>query len=291
MQIFRFSHAKTVAVILSFFSVLAFAAGTVFTDSDGSKLTIESAEHGFKFKRQETRYYPQYANGGMSFFKVKSTESFTDFSEGGHAQSTITGISKENGRYAKRWSKTALGADFKLINEELVALTRHGCCGAESIASLFRVGDGKVAALVVHGQLFSLEVPNSPLNFRYIGINVEKGRPFRDGAFTYLGSFVYFSADSAVDKVHVYVQLPEHWGASLADFEVHLQAPNSLGRNNAIELWASDQSTDATRAFSGLKFTATTAFDNKEIRFTAKIDGDRMSVNSDNAGFVKLVRE
>lgn len=278
---------------LALVCTIAVAQGLVFQDKGKASLIIKKDENGHVFSTLETRYFPNYqADAGMEFYKTVSKESFSDYSEGAKAASTITRIAKTAaGEYKPVWSVNADGTNFKVVSEELVSTTTYGCCGAESISHLRAMQNGKLVASVIEDNVFTAEVPNSKLAFRYIGLAFDAKQPYELNGRNYLGTVLYFSAKKVLQTTHIYISLSEGWGASFQDVKPFVKAPNSVGYQKRIELWGSDRATDPQVAYTNFGLNAATSFDNTTIQFFARVQGDRMSITTDSPQLVRFISE
>lgn len=265
--------------VSSVVSATAFAAPTpIFTDSGTSSLTIHPAVEGLgeTYIKTETRYLEMGYPTDNVLKAVVTTKRYSG-AEGSQGKVALEMRTNDKGRLDKvLWTTSLEGEKVEVLNEDFVAVTTYGCCGASNTIRLLNAKTGNKIEAALEA-VYELEVPNTHHGKRYLALAVDSKAPAQAKGKSYVGTFSYFSADRILSRMRVYADLPRGWATNFSDFKVVGLASGSklqVFRDTKVTLWDTDGVANAAAAFRGV------ALDSK-LYYSTQEESVRIVINQD----------
>lgn len=272
-------------------AAVAAAATTMVTFSDqGSaslKVTKDSRNDMETIEITETRYfdlgYPTdyLAKAVIQTRRLSGADSMDD-------KITLEVRGNDKARFDKViWTAQEDGSEVVFPGTGFVGIRQFGCCGAPTITRLFNAKTGKkVEALA--SQLFEIEVPNSMLPNRFMGVALDSKAPAELAGKSYIGTVTYFSAEKIISRARVYANLPAGWGTEITELKLvdtapraHVQVVSDNGER--ATLWGTDGVRDPSQAFKGIALAGTLYYDNQVETIRFVVNGDQIDALASNA--------
>jgi hypothetical protein len=277
MSLFSKSGLLIVGLVVGISS--AWAAQYAFQDKGESSIEVTQDGQTFTFKELETNYLPTYSG---DVYKIITTSEYSTNLEGATETSHIERFVPKDGKYSKLWALDALGSDFRLINDEIAAVTEQGCCGAPNINQLYSIEAGTYVTNFLNEDLIQAYVPNSSLSRRYLAAVRDDDAPNEYGDKTYVGSVGYFSKAGLVSLIRIYMALPQNYGSAIEAI-----GPVVIGKNEANEygdkeivLFEYDGQEDAGIAFSGFGIKGKLLAGQVEESFAIMVSNDKIDAGA-----------
>lgn len=258
----------------------AWAANQVFKNKGESSVEIRQQGQSLEILKTEVKYITDYVPdySQQVLLKVTTNLKYNPDAEGREGTSVIEARSGKDFYATPIWTAADQGQEVVFVNNEMIRSVRYGCCGDFTRSILYNVVTGQSAATYLNDDFFTITVPNSQLNDRYMAQIDDPKAPADKNGKNYLGSIAYFDKTQKIAIVRFYVKLPSGWGAEITDVQLVNLDPNSkntLG-NKILELWDSDGNKDAKSAFKGFAMTAKIYFGNKQLDLQVPVNDDQI---------------
>lgn len=272
-------------------AAVAVAAGALVTYSDQGtaslKVTKDPASGMETVETVETRYfdlgYPTdfLAKAVIKSRRISGAESMDD-------EIALEVRGNDKARFDKViWTAKEAGSEVVFPGTGFVGIRQFGCCGAPDVTRLFNTQTGKkVEALA--SPLFEIEVPNSMLPNRFMGVALDSKAPVEFAGKSYIGTVSYFSNDRIISRARVYANLPSGWGAEITELKLEDTLPSSNMQivsddGRKATLWKTDGVRDAAQAFKGFALNGTIYYNNQVEKIRFVVNGDQFDVLESNA--------
>lgn len=292
------AKASMTALCTLAIAAVAAAAGSIITFSDQGSASIkvlkDSSNNMETIEITETRYfelgYPTdyLAKAVIQTRRLSGTDSMED-------KISLEVRGNDKARFDKViWTAQEDGTEVVFPGTGFVGIRQFGCCGAPDVTRLFNAKTGKkVEALA--SPLFEIEVPNSMLPNRFMGIALDSKAPAEFAGKSYIGTVTYFSAEKIISRARVYANLPAGWGTEITELKLVDIAPRAnvqvvSDNGQRATLWGTDGVRDAAQAFKGFALTGTLYYDKQVETVRFAVNGDQIdAVASDASSGIALV--
>ncbi len=280
---------KLSKVSLSLFGTLAIGAVAVaatsivtFSDQGSASLKVEK-DAGTQMESiaiTETRYFDLGYPTDYMAKAIIHTRRYTG-AEGLEGSVTLEVRGNDKARLDKvMWTTTEDGSEVVFPGTGFVGIRQSGCCGASDITRLYNVTTGKkVEALA--STLLEIDVPNSMLPNRFMGLSLDSKAPADFAGKSYVGTVTYFSNEKIISRVRVYADLPSGWGTEITGLKL-INTLTVLGPQIASEdgqratLWGTDGVRNPVQAFQGFALQGTLYYANQTENFKIHVNGDQV---------------
>ncbi|UXR63471.1 hypothetical protein EZJ49_10325 [Bdellovibrio bacteriovorus] len=297
----KFSKGLTLLIVLSCVAALAAAGQILFESSGISSFKLKQTEQGMRVIQRSSQDYQTYRRfteeGGDELFLVssaKTTEQYLDAE--GISGSVSWSVRKGDRLQQVLWGKTETVTELNVHDSYPVLVSgQQGCCAEMTGYRLFNLETGRLLLSFNDfnyrekvTQPFSLEVPNSPMAIRYLGVLSQDSTRDRDFVDPTPGKqpalLIKYANEMLRQKLQVDMEVKETYAASV--LEVRLEkdpaAPNSDKiefRGDQVTLWNVDGTTEPAQV-SGvlLKIVVDAGLGQKVIKIPVK--NDRLDLNS-----------
>lgn len=294
----KLAKASFYAISTLAFAAVAVAAGSMLTFSDQGTASVkvlkDSSNDMETIEITETRYfnlgYPTdfLAKAVIRTRRLSGAESADD-------KVTLEVRGNDKARFDKvMWTAQEDGGEVVFPGTGFVGIRQFGCCGASDITRLFNTKTGKkVEALA--SSLFEVEVPNSMLPNRFMGIALDSKAPAEFAGKSYIGTVTYFSNEKIISRARVYANLPAGWGTDITELKLVDKAPRAHAQvvtddGKRATLWGTDGVRDAAKAFSGFALSGTLYYANQVEKVSFVVNGDQIdAVASESTAGLALV--
>jgi hypothetical protein len=280
----KLAKASFSAISTLAFAAVAVAAGSMLTFSDQGtaslKVLKDSSNDMETIEITETRYfnlgYPTdfLAKAVIRTRRLSGAESADD-------KVTLEVRGNDKARFDKvMWTAQEDGGEVVFPGTGFVGIRQFGCCGASDITRLFNTKTGKkVEALA--SSLFEIEVPNSMLPNRFMGIALDSKAPAEFAGKSYIGTVTYFSNEKIISRARVYANLPAGWATDISELKLVDMAPRAHAQvvtddGKRATLWGTDGVRDAAKAFSGFALSGTLYYASQVEKVSLVVNGDQI---------------
>jgi hypothetical protein len=292
---FRKSSVITLFIVLA--AITAMAATTTLYSTSGTsafKLTKDSS-NGIRTVATTTQnydLYQRYVGNGDELYLISSKKTVKYLLDADHYDGTLAwNVRKGAKLQTALWSKSEQATELNVNHNQGVLITGlAACCGVRTGYRLWEIATGKLlmsfndfSGKEIVRQPFSLEVPNSNLKTRYIGVVANDTSRDSDFGEPVPGkkpvALVKYASDSLKQKFQLDIETADGYAPSVlyVSIEKDPLIPNSdqIEINEALQvvLWNINGSNDPS-AISGviLKIVMDAGFGEKIVRIPVRQD-------------------
>lgn len=267
-KIVRTSKALTLFIVLAAIAALASTSQLLYESSGVSSFKLTQNQDGSRIATKTSQDYEVYRKytqqGGEELFLVGSAKTVQQFLDAEGIAGSISWSVRKGPRLEQvLWGKSEQATELNVHGSQPVIVSGlGGCCAELTGYRLFDIESGRLLMSfndfawrqkVV--QPFSLEVPNSPLRVRYIGLLSQDSTRDRDFVDPEAGKsaavLIKYANESLKQKIQVDVEVADGFTASV--LEVKLEKDPSVPGSDKIEiqddqvrLWNIDGATSPT---------------------------------------------
>lgn len=266
---------------ITFFIVLsclaALAAGQLLYESSGtSSFKLKQNDDGSRLIQETSQEYQTYRSyseiDGDQLYLVGSSKTTEQYLNAEGISGNISWSVRKGERLERLlWSKSEAATKLNVHSTYPVLVSGlAGCCAEIAGYRLFSIENGRLLMSFNDfkyrekvTQPFSLEVPNSPLAIRYIGLISQDSTRDRDFVAPAAGKgavlLIKYANEMLRQKVQVDMEIADGYAASVLDVKLEKDptAPNSDKiefRDDQVTLWNIDGTT-APAGISGVLLT------------------------------------
>jgi|GEM_PF-1431453 len=295
-KILRTSKVLTVFIVLSVIAAMAAGTQVLYESSGTSSFKLfenEQGSRGITQKFQNYDIYRKYTQqGGEELFLVNSAKTIQYMLDAEGIFGNISWSVRKGPRLETRlWGKTEDVTELNVNGSQPVLVTgKGGCCAEMTGYRLYNIETGRLLmSFNDYGfhdkvvQPFSLEIPNSTLPFRYIGVLSQDSTRDRDFATPEAGKaaalLVKYAREYQKQQIQLDMELASGFAVSV--LEVKIERDPTVTDSDKIEiqddqvrLWNIDGSTSPSD-ISGvlLKIVMDGGFGPKTIKIPVRSDG------------------
>lgn len=272
-KIVRTSKALTFFIVLAAIAALAGASQLLYESSGVSSFKLTQNPDGARIATKTSQDYEMYRKytqqGGEELFLVSSAKTVQEFLDAEGIAGSISWSVRKGPRLEQvLWGKSEQATELNVHGSQPVIVSGlGGCCAELTGYRLFDIESGRLLMSfndfawrqkVV--QPFSLEVPNSDLRFRYIGLLSQDSTRDRDFVDPEAGKsavvLIKYANESLKQKIQVDIEVADGFAPSV--LEVKLEKDPAVPGSDKIEiqddqvrLWNIDGATSPT-AITGI---------------------------------------
>lgn len=252
IKISRISKAITFFIVLSALAAMAVASNVlyekkgssnfVFLEDENSGRTIERTIDDFDVRR----HYNQTSNA-EELYLVSSKKKLVEFFDAEGIDGMIDWEVRRGSRFETAiWNKSEQATELNVHwNYPVMTTGLQGCCAELTGFRLYDLKTGELLMsfndfsydMTVVSQPFSLEIPNSNLAVRYIGVLSQDSTRDRDFAPPPAGkeaaALISYANESLKQKIQVNMKVAPGYGISV--LEVKLEKDPSAPNSDKIE--------------------------------------------------------
>ncbi|WP_374027232.1 hypothetical protein ACES2J_09725 [Bdellovibrio bacteriovorus] len=300
-HIHKISKGITLLIVLSCMAALA-AAGQILYESSGiSSFKLKQAEGGSRVIQRTSQDYQTYRSysevDGDQLYLIGSAKNTEEYLNAEGISGSISWSVRKGERLERvLWGKTEAATELNVHDSYPVLVSGlGGCCAEMTGYRLFNLEDGRLLMSFNDfkyrqkvTQPFSLEVPNSDLAIRYIGLLSQDSTRDRDFVAPAPGKsavlLIKYANEMLRQKLQVDMEVADGYAASVLDVKLEKDpaAPNSDKiefRDDQATLWNIDGATHPAQV-SGVILTVTidAGLGSKTIKIPVK--NDRLDLGS-----------
>jgi hypothetical protein len=191
----------------------------------------------------------------------------------------------ENGRKVRPLWQINQEADEGSIWFHIYKTVWYGCCSARPNTTLYNIMTGTKLLEYSRDELLTIEIPNSPLEVRYIGYKCVETTLHEDYELkgNYFGTITYSSVDSCLEKFVIRMRSQADYEKYGVFGEAHISfipdaTKNKIGPESRLVLWAANGA-KSSNAISGISIQFESC-DNPPCFYRINLRNDTLDLSS-----------
>lgn len=245
------SKAITLFIVLSAIAALAASSELLYESSGISSFKLTKVSEGFRTVTKTSQDYEIFRKyteqSGEELFLVGSSKTVQQYLDAEGISGNISWSVRKGPRLERvLWGKTEQATELNVHGIQPVLVSGlSGCCVEMTGYRLFDIETGRILMSfndffgrdkVI--QPFSLEIPNSPLRFRYIGVLSQDSTRDRDFVAPEVGKqpavLVKYANETLKQRLQVDMEMANGFGIGI--LEVKIEKDPSVPNSDKVEI-------------------------------------------------------